>query len=192
MRSRALRTHRPTTRRRVLSSWGCLLCGGTPGRSIGAKCRRSNAVRRAEQSRLPPRCARQRKNRGMTDPDSNLFTALRAGFAADLDATAIETIGDTPLFYTWRDIERATAMFANLLDSLDLPAGARIAVQAEKSVESLLFYLAVLRAGFVYLPLNTAYRSDELAYFVGNATPGVLVCAPKDFPWLSKLAFAAG
>ncbi len=128
----------------------------------------------------------------MTDPDSNLFTALRAGFAADLDATAIETIGDTPLFYTWRDIERATAMFANLLDSLDLPAGARIAVQAEKSVESLLFYLAVLRAGFVYLPLNTAYRSDELAYFVGNATPGVLVCAPKDFPWLSKLAFAAG
>ncbi|MEO8526007.1 MAG: malonyl-CoA synthase [Caldimonas sp.] len=128
----------------------------------------------------------------MTERDANLFTALRAGFAADLDAVAIETVGEAPLFYTWRDIERATAMFANLLDSLDLPEGARIAVQADKSVESLLFYLAVLRAGYVYLPLNTAYKSDELAYFIGNAAPSVFVCAPQDFARLSRLAFAAG
>ena len=124
--------------------------------------------------------------------NANLFSILRAGFPDDLDATAIETVAEVPLRYTWRDIERATAMFANLLDSLDLPAGARIAVQAEKSVESLLFYLAVLRAGHVYLPLNTAYKSDELSYFLGNAEPSVLVCAPKDFARLSKLAFAAG
>jgi malonyl-CoA/methylmalonyl-CoA synthetase len=124
---------------------------------------------------------------------SNLYSVLRAGFPEDdLDGTAIETVAGTPLFYTWRDIERATAMLANLLDSLDLPAGARIAVQAEKSVESLLLYLAVLRAGHVYLPLNTAYKSDELSYFLGNAEPSVLVCAPKDFARLSKLAFAAG
>ncbi|MDQ2735234.1 MAG: malonyl-CoA synthase [Pseudomonadota bacterium] len=124
--------------------------------------------------------------------DVNLYVALRAGFPADLDATAIETITDPPLFYTWRDIERATAMFANLLDSLDLPAGARVAVQAEKSVESLLFYLAVLRAGFVYLPLNDAYKSDEIAYFIGNAEPSVFVCTPKNFAWVSALAFGIG
>ncbi len=124
--------------------------------------------------------------------DANLFSALRAAFPNHLDATAIETVGETPLYYTWRDIDRATAMLANLLESLDLPPGARIAVQAEKSVESLLFYLAVLRAGFVYLPLNVAYRSDELAYFIGNATPSVFVCAPKDFARLSTLAFGLG
>jgi malonyl-CoA/methylmalonyl-CoA synthetase len=124
--------------------------------------------------------------------DANLFSALRAGFPADLDATAIETIGETPLLYTWRDIERATAMLANLLESLDLEPGARVAVQADKSVEALLFYLAVLRAGFVYLPLNAAYKSDEIAYFIGNATPSVFVCAPKDFARLSVLAFGAG
>ncbi len=124
--------------------------------------------------------------------DANLFSALRRGFPADLDGIAIETVGDTQLFYTWRDIDRATAMLANLLDSLDLPAGARIAVQAEKSVESLLFYLAVLRAGHVYLPLNTAYKSGELSYFVGNAEPSVLVCAPRDFSRLSQLAFGLG
>ena len=83
-------------------------------------------------------------------------------------------------------------MLANLLDSLDLPPASRIAVQVEKSVESLLFYLAVLRAGHVYLPLNTAYKSDEIGYFIGDAEPAVFVCAPKDFVWASKLAFAAG
>jgi malonyl-CoA/methylmalonyl-CoA synthetase len=128
----------------------------------------------------------------MSEADSNLYAALRAGFPADLESTAIETIGDAPLLYTWADLEHATAMLANLLASLDLPADARVAVQAEKSVESLLLYLAVLRAGLVYLPLNTAYKSDELAYFIADAEPSVLVCAPKDFGWLSKLAFAAG
>ena len=123
--------------------------------------------------------------------NANLFVALRAGFPADLDGVAIETI-ESGRFYTWRDIERASAMLANLLDSLDLPPASRIAVQAEKSVESLLFYLAVLRAGHVYLPLNTAYKSDEIAYFLGDAEPAVFVCAPKDFAWVSKLAFGAG
>ena len=128
----------------------------------------------------------------MSEADANLYAALRAGFPADLESVAIETIGDAPLFYTWADLERASAMLANLLASLDLPADARVAVQAEKSVESLLLYLAVLRAGLVYLPLNTAYKSDELAYFIADAEPSVLVCAPKNFGWLSKLAFTAG
>jgi malonyl-CoA/methylmalonyl-CoA synthetase len=125
------------------------------------------------------------------DRNANLFVALRDAFPSDLHGVAIETI-ESGLVYTWRDLERATAMLANLLDSLDLPAASRIAVQAEKSVESLLFYLAVLRAGHVYLPLNTAYKSNEIAYFIGDAEPAVFVCAPKDFAWASKLAFAAG
>ena len=123
----------------------------------------------------------------------SLFAALRAAFPANLDATAIETC-DTPapLYYTWRDIDRASARIANLLESLELPAGARVAVQTEKSVEALLLYLAVLRAGYVYLPLNTAYRESELEYFVGNAEPSVVVCSPANFAWVSTLAFKAG
>ena len=126
--------------------------------------------------------------------NQNLFVALRDAFPADLDATAIETADGpgAPLFYTWRDIERATAMLANLLASLDLPAGARVAVQTEKSVEGLLLYLAVLRAGYVYLPLNTAYQAAEIEYFIGNAEPSVVVCSGKNFGWVSKIAFQAG
>jgi malonyl-CoA/methylmalonyl-CoA synthetase len=124
---------------------------------------------------------------------ANLFAALRAAFPADLDATAIEVAdAEAPLSYSWRDLERATAMLANLLESLDLPAGSRVAVQTEKSVEGLMLYLAVLRAGFVYLPLNTAYQAAEIEYFIGNAEPAVVVCAPKNFGWVSKIAFKAG
>ena len=125
--------------------------------------------------------------------DENLFAALRAAFPSDLDATAIET-ADTPLplLYTWRDLERGTAMMANLIESLDLPPASRIAVQVEKSVEALMLYLAVLRAGHVYLPLNTAYQASELEYFIANAEPAMLVCASRHFGWVSKLAFQHG
>ena len=120
----------------------------------------------------------------------NLFTALRAAFPADLEAIAVET--DQGLAYSWRDLERATAMIANLLASLQLEEGARIAVQVEKSVEAMLLYLATLRAGHVFLPLNTAYQKAEIEYFVGNAEPAVVVCSPGNFGWVSKIAFQAG
>ncbi|MCM5682649.1 malonyl-CoA synthase [Schlegelella sp. S2-27] len=120
----------------------------------------------------------------------NLYTALRNAFPADLDAAAVET--DDGLHYRWRDLERGSAMIANLLESLELPEGARIAVQVEKSVEALMLYLAVLRAGHVYLPLNTAYRQSELEYFLCDAEPSVVVCTGRNFSWVSKLAFTVG
>ncbi len=122
--------------------------------------------------------------------NQNLFVALRDAFPTDLDRTAVET--DNGLSYSWRDLDRATAMVANLLDSLDLPPSSRIAVQVEKSVEAMVLYLATLRAGHVFLPLNTAYQSGEIEYFIGNAEPAVVVCSPKNHGWVSKIAFTAG
>ena len=124
----------------------------------------------------------------------NLFSALRAAFPADLGQTAIEAAGPdgAPLYYTWRDLDQASARIANLLASLQLPEGSRIAVQVEKSVEAMLLYLATLRAGYVFLPLNTAYQSAEIEYFIGNAKPAVVVCTPGNFGWVSKIAFTAG
>ncbi|MDC6166504.1 malonyl-CoA synthase [Paucibacter sp. XJ19-41] len=124
--------------------------------------------------------------------NANVFAALRAAFPADLDAVAIECADGHGLSYSWRDIARASAMMANLLASLDLPPGSRVAVQTEKSVEALMLYLAVLRAGYVFLPLNTAYQAAEIEYFIANAEPAVVVCAGKNFGWVSKIAFQAG
>ena len=122
--------------------------------------------------------------------NANLYVILRQGFPANPDAIAIET--DNGLCYSWLDIERGSAMLANWLDSLDLPPGSRIAAHVDKSVEALLLYLATLRAGHVFLPLNPAYQSTELSYFVGNAEPAVVVCTPPNFGWVSKLAFQQG
>jgi malonyl-CoA/methylmalonyl-CoA synthetase len=83
-------------------------------------------------------------------------------------------------------------MMANLLKSLKLPQGSRVAVQVEKSPEALFLYLATLRAGYVYLPLNTAYQESEIQYFLENAEPAVVVCSPKNFSWISKIAFKSG
>jgi malonyl-CoA/methylmalonyl-CoA synthetase len=138
--------------------------------------------------------------------DANLFTALRAAFPATLDDIAIETADAPgthadahgaaaafePQHYPWRDLERATARLANLFVHLELPPGARVAMHVDKSVEAVMLYLAILRAGLVALPLNNAYRSDELAYFIDNAQPALVVCAERNFPWISKLAFQAG
>jgi malonyl-CoA/methylmalonyl-CoA synthetase len=122
--------------------------------------------------------------------NSNLFAALRAAFPGNLDGIAVET--DNGLFYSWRDLERASAMIANLLDALGLEPGARIAVQVEKSVEAMLLYLATLRAGYVFLPLNTAYQSAEIEYFIGNAEPAVVVCTSRNASWVGPIANAAG
>ena len=111
----------------------------------------------------------------------NLYSALRAAFPDDLTAIAVEA--DNGQSYTWAALDEQSAQMANLLTSLNLPAGARVAVQVEKSVEAMMLYLATLRAGLVFLPLNTAYQSAEMAYFLGNAEPGVVVCTPKNLPW---------
>jgi malonyl-CoA/methylmalonyl-CoA synthetase len=122
--------------------------------------------------------------------NANLYAHMLANFPADVNATAVET--DNGLHYSWSDLDRASAMMANLLVSLKLPAGARVAVQVEKSVEAMMLYLATLRAGYVFLPLNTAYQSAEIEYFITNAEPAVVVCSSKNFGWVSKIAFTCG
>ncbi len=72
----------------------------------------------------------------------------------------------------------APAQIANVLVLSGVEPGDRVAVQVEKTVENLLLYLAVLRAGAVYLPLNTAYTLAELDYFIGDAEPKLVVCDP--------------
>ncbi len=118
--------------------------------------------------------------------DANLYTQLSAWFPPDASACCIET--GEGLLYSWSDLERASAMLANLLASLRLPRGARVAVQVDKSPEALMLYLATLRAGLVYLPLNTAYQSAEVEYFVGNAEPGLIVCSPANEEWIAPIA----
>ena len=97
----------------------------------------------------------------------NLYTLLESRFPQDRHATCLEVPGGRDR--TWDELAQGSARIAGWLASLGLPQGARVAAPVEKSPEGLMLYLATLRAGLVFLPLNTAYRDSELAYFFGNA-----------------------
>jgi malonyl-CoA/methylmalonyl-CoA synthetase len=122
--------------------------------------------------------------------NENLYALIEARMPSDRQACAIET--HDAKYYSWRDLEAATAKLANLLASLGLPAGSRIAVQVDKSPEALFLYLAALRAGHVFLPLNNAYQQAEIDYFVGNAEPAVIVCTAANLSWIEAVAHAHG
>lgn len=122
--------------------------------------------------------------------NDNLFALLAARFPADRDLPFLETADGRA--YSWRELERGTARIANLLRSLDAPAGARVLVQVEKSPTAILLYLGALRAGLVFVPINTAYREAETEYFLRDAEPAVVVCRPANAEWISALAAKTG
>lgn len=110
----------------------------------------------------------------------SLYTLIETSFPADRRRVAIEVPdrmrGRTS--WTYGELAGAVARASTLLGNLGLEKGDRIAVQVEKSPEALILYLGCLRGGFVFLPMNTAYRADEVDYLVGNAEPSVIVCDP--------------
>ena len=95
---------------------------------------------------------------------------------------------------SYGDLHAGSARVANLLHARGVEPGDRVAVQVEKSADAVMLYLACLRAGAVFLPLNTAYTPAEIEYFLGDATPRVFVCDPasreKLLPVASKVGVA--
>jgi malonyl-CoA/methylmalonyl-CoA synthetase len=105
--------------------------------------------------------------------NANLFSRLFDGLD-DPNRLAIETIDGQRISYAAL-IARA-AQIANVLVARGVKPGDRVAAQTEKSVSGLVLYLATVRAGAIYLPLNTAYTLNELDYFVTDAEPALVVC----------------
>ena len=118
--------------------------------------------------------------------NENLYSLFESRFPADR-AQPLLLMGSRGTV-SYADADAASARFASLLASLGLVPGDRIAVQVEKTPEALLLYLACLRAGIVYLPLNTAYQEREVAYFLENAQPTAVVAQPSSLHWLMPLA----
>ena len=109
-------------------------------------------------------------------PD-NLFTRFAAA-PSDLDRVFLRPSNTAPL--SFRESFALSAQLAHVLAAHGVKPGDRVAVQAEKSATALILYLACLRAGAVYLPLNTGYTPSELAYFVRDAEPRLFVCSDKN------------
>ncbi|HZF23893.1 MAG TPA: malonyl-CoA synthase [Burkholderiales bacterium] len=107
----------------------------------------------------------------------NFYAAIEAANRGRLQHDLLET--ETGRTFTYGDLAGESARYANVLTGLGARRGDRIAVLVEKSSASLFLYLGCLRAGLVYVPLNTAYQRGELSYFLDDAEPRVIVCRPQ-------------
>ncbi|HYC05179.1 MAG TPA: malonyl-CoA synthase [Azospirillaceae bacterium] len=119
----------------------------------------------------------------------SLYHLFESRFPADRNSPFIET--ETGRIYSYADLEAISARYANLLAKLGVKKGDRVAVQVDKSPENIFLYLAVVRAGGVYLPLNTAYQRGEIGYFLEDAEPTLFVCRPETEAQMRDLATAA-
>ncbi|MDX2144895.1 MAG: malonyl-CoA synthase [Rhodospirillaceae bacterium] len=106
----------------------------------------------------------------------NLFALLRSRFPTEAAKPFLILRDGRRISYG--EIDTLSARMARVLRDAGATPGDRVAVQVEKSAEAIALYLACLRAGLVYLPLNTAYRDDELEYFLRDAEPRVVVGDP--------------
>jgi malonyl-CoA/methylmalonyl-CoA synthetase len=121
--------------------------------------------------------------------NANLYSHVERAMPADASSALLVT--ESGRICSWVEMHAQSARYARLLLGLGLQRGARVAVQVEKSPEALYLYLACLRAGLVYLPLNTAYQQVELEYFLRDAEPGAVVCRPGAERALGTLAGSA-
>ncbi|WP_414474611.1 malonate--CoA ligase [Microvirga sp. M2] len=106
------------------------------------------------------------------------------------DTIFLETADGSTL--TYRRFFAITARLAHALRSCGVKPGDRVAVQVDKSPEALALYVACVRAGAVYLPLNTAYTASEVDYFVGDAEPRLVVCRPSAQTEIGAIAAKVG
>ncbi len=130
-------------------------------------------------------------NANIPDPttaDANLYTRLDTAFQRAGEKVAMQIPGGASISYA--QLRSASARFANALVALGVKPNDRVMVQVEKSITAVALYLATLKLGAIYNPLNTAYTAAELDYFIGDAKPALLVVAAAAMPKIARLPSA--
>ncbi len=117
--------------------------------------------------------------------NSNIYELFRSRFPADTEAVFLEHERGSLLY---GQIQNETGQLTALLRQLGVKKGDRIIVQVDKSAEAVLLYLACLRAGAIFIPLNTAYTAQEIRYFMEDANPHLIVCRPQDLETITDCA----
>jgi len=107
---------------------------------------------------------------------SNLYRSLTAHIPASGDTVFLQlTDGRQVTYATFQDL---TGALANRIANTGAKHGDRLMMQVDKSPEALAVYLAAVRAGLIFIPLNPAYGASELEYLVSDAKPSVVICDP--------------
>lgn len=132
------------------------------GRALGA-----DRVGTPRTRRVDPRWACMKRMETLGD----LFGERRPDDGAPLLVTDDRVV-------TYGDADARSGQWANLLVERGVRPGDRVAVQVEKSVEAVCLYLACVRGGFVFVPMNPAYTDDEVGHVLHDAEPALFVSEP--------------
>ena len=111
--------------------------------------------------------------------NQNFYRILNDNFNKYSDNIFIEE--ESGEKWKYNDIKKLTSQFSTFLKNLSLKKGSRIIVQAEKNVHSVALYLSCLKKGIIYIPLNTAYTSNEMSYFINNVEPQLIFLSNNKF-----------
>ncbi|WP_375262723.1 malonyl-CoA synthase [Palleronia sp.] len=104
-----------------------------------------------------------------------LFDALIAPHNSKAELFATLPDGKTA---SYAEFIAVVGRAAHVLDQAGLKPGDRLILRVEKSVEAVAIYAACMARGVIFVPLNTAYTAPEVAYFLSDATPRLIVCDP--------------
>lgn len=117
--------------------------------------------------------------------NGNLYAHFQEIFHRYSDKIVLTEVNGSTM--TYGQLDHAAGAMAACLSKLGVQRGDRVSVQVSKSTQALALYLACLRGGFVFHPLNTGYKESELSYFLGNAEPVLMVCDQADIAMLTPL-----
>jgi malonyl-CoA/methylmalonyl-CoA synthetase len=118
--------------------------------------------------------------------NANLYSLFESHFPEGREQPFALLPGGAAVGYD--ELAALSARIARVLVAAGCRPGDRVAVQTDKHWPVVALYLGCLRAGLVYLPLNTGYQKSELAYFFGDAEPRVIVCRPESEAAIKLLA----
>jgi malonyl-CoA/methylmalonyl-CoA synthetase len=121
--------------------------------------------------------------------NANLYALIERHFPSGSEEPCLIVPGGPVVHYD--ELAATSARIAHALVAAGCGPGDRVAVQTDKHWQVLPLYLACLRAGLVYLPLNTGYQKGELDFFFGDAAPRVIVCAPERLGVIETIARGA-
>ena len=117
--------------------------------------------------------------------NSNLYTYFAKNFLKHPKRDFLKSDYGSIQF---ENIHKETGRYISMFLNMGISKGDRVVAQVEKSIEAVLLYLACLRYGAIYIPLNTAYTKEELRYFLSDSLPELFVCDPRKEDSMRELA----
>lgn len=111
----------------------------------------------------------------------NLFTSL----FPETGSHSIVLRDDNGRDWTRADLHRLSSRLASALEGLGVRTGDRVAAQAEKSPEAVCLYLACLKCGAIYVPINTGYTASETRHILTDTTAQVFVTETGPASWMA-------